>query len=218
MVENNSRSYIEPLIESFKSKVHVNCKITSVKREVEKVRLYFEDGGSDVYDHVVFANHGDQALQLLQAVTTVEASILGAIDYSRHHTCLHYDEKMLPEATNAWEAWNIEMGTKNEKPMFTYNMNLLQNFAASVTFCVSLNGEAKIDRSKVLYETYYKHPVYSKSTIEAQSKWQEINSSNTWFAGAYWRNGFHEDGVWSGIRVAKALGADLDIFADTYKE
>jgi predicted NAD/FAD-binding protein len=160
------------------------------------------------YDQVIFACHSDQALRLLTDATSKEKTILSAIPYSRNAVVLHTDISLLPQNRKCWSSWNVAMDGKHmAQPTLTYNMNILQGIESEDTFCVTLNQTDAIDPASILGEYEYDHPVFTKEGLLAQQRWYEINGvCNTWFCGAYWRNGFHEDGVWSALRVAGEIG------------
>jgi predicted NAD/FAD-binding protein len=163
---------------------------------------------SATYDQVIFACHSDQALQLLADASGKEKTILGAIPYNRNQVVLHTDASMLPHNRKCWSSWNVAMnGNAMTESTLTYNMNILQGLESDDTFCVTLNQTGAIDPAAIISEFEYDHPVFTEAGILAQERWHEINgTNNTWFCGAYWRNGFHEDGVWSALRVARGIG------------
>jgi predicted NAD/FAD-binding protein len=160
---------------------------------------------------VVFACHSDQALKLLSAPSAAEQSILGAMPYADNEVVLHTDTRLLPECELAQAAWNYRLGGPGHtSAAVTYDMNLLQGIDSPTRFCVSLNQSAGISPFKVLAKYTYAHPQFSLSAVAAQARWEELNGANhTWYCGAYWGNGFHEDGVVSALRVAGALGETL---------
>ena len=137
--------------------------------------------------------------------------MLGALPYQENDVVLHTDTTLLPRARAAWAAWNYRIRDEVDAPVeLTYNMNILQSLKAAETFCVSLNATDKIDPSKVLFRVRYDHPVYTVAGIEAQQRHSEISGiDRTHFCGAYWGNGFHEDGVNSALAVGKAFGVSL---------
>lgn len=209
VLSGGSRSYVAPLIEPFKDRVHLNKGVSRAVRDETAVQLVFEDGSSERFDQVVFACHSDQALAMLDAPTTDETQILGALPYSDNEVVLHTDERMLPKCRKAWAAWNYHIPTDPTQAVgLTYNMNILQNFKdAPVTFCVTLNRTDHIDPNKIIKRFSYSHPVFTRVGIEAQQNYHKIGNQNrTHFCGAYWFNGFHEDGVNSALRVVEDLG------------
>ena len=179
--------------------------IQTVTREPEGAVLHFEDGRNERFDHVVFACHSDQALSLLGDSTDAECSVLGALPYQSNDVVLHTDVSLLPSSRKAWSSWNYLLAGANQRAVLTYNMNILQGLEAPETFCVTLNHTQAINPAKILGRFTYDHPVFSLDGIAAQQRWQEINQDNTWFCGAYWHNGFHEDGVSSALRVAQGI-------------
>ncbi|MHA7878528.1 MAG: NAD(P)/FAD-dependent oxidoreductase [Saccharospirillum sp.] len=209
VLSGGSRSYVEPLIAPFRDRVHVNTGVRSVLRSDAAVQLVFDDGQTQTFDQVVFACHSDQALRMLDAPTAEETRILGALPYSDNDVVLHTDDSLLPKRRKAWAAWNYHIPTDPAEAVgLTYNMNILQNFDdAPVTFCVTLNRTDHIDPTKIIKRFNYAHPVFTREGIEAQQQYHDIGNRNrSHFCGAYWFNGFHEDGVNSALRVVKDLG------------
>ncbi len=210
VIPGGSRSYLQPLTANFKNNIRTSVKITSVKRNAESVVINSEQGEEN-FDAVVFACHSDEALALLGDASTAEQSILGALPYQINDVVLHTDTRLLPENALAWSSWNYHI-TADEQPhaVLTYDMNILQGLQSRYTFCVTLNHAAAIDPAKILGRYQYSHPVFTLEGILAQQRWVEINGVNrSWFCGAYWRNGFHEDGVVSALRVAEQFGESL---------
>ena len=161
----------------------------------------------------MIATHSDQALALLAEPSAQEKAILGAIPYRDNDVVLHTDDRVLPRNRRTWSSWNYRMRPGNERAVVTYNRNILQGIQAPETFCVTLNDTESINPARILGRFNYAHPQFTVAGVEAQGRWEEINGvNNTWFCGAYWRNGFHEDGLVSGLRVAEAL-AETDSMA-----
>ncbi|RDL45423.1 FAD-dependent oxidoreductase [Marinomonas piezotolerans] len=211
VIEGGSSAYLDPLTLSFQQNIRLNSKITKVVRRPCQVTIHFEDQSSQVFDHVVFACHSDQALALLgDDASEKERALLGAIPYRNNEVVMHTDTSMMPDAKLAWSSWNYHLSKDETKPAtLSYNMNILQGFEdTEETYIVTLNNTENIDPTKIIGKYQYAHPVFTLAGIEAQNRWEEINLENTWYCGAYWRNGFHEDGCWSGVRVAKALGVE----------
>jgi predicted NAD/FAD-binding protein len=160
---------------------------------------------------VVIATHSDQALQMLGDPTQREHELLGAIPYQRNEAVLHTDSRLLPRRRRAWASWNFHL---LDEPVglttVTYHMNRLQSLTADREFCVTLNRTAAIDPEKVIRRIAYAHPMYTAAGQSAQARHAEISGVNrTHYCGAYWKWGFHEDGVTSGLRVAERFGASL---------
>jgi predicted NAD/FAD-binding protein len=210
VVEGGSSSYVAPLTESFKQHIRLNCAVTRVERDNEGVTLH-SAAGAERFDKVIFACHSDQALALLAEPTRIEKEILGALPYADNDVVLHTDTRLLPKRPLAWASWNYRLGGPVDQPAaVTYDMNILQGIQSDTTFCVSLNQTAAIDPSKILARYTYAHPQYSLAGMAAQARWEELLGANhSYFCGAYWANGFHEDGVVSALRVAREFGEAL---------
>ncbi|MFP6850892.1 MAG: FAD-dependent oxidoreductase [Pseudomonas sp.] len=210
VVEGGSSSYIAPLTQSFKQHIRLNCPVSRVERDSNGVTLHSAQG-TERFDKVVFACHSDQALALLAEPTHVEQEILGALPYADNDVVLHSDTRLLPKRPLAWASWNYRLGGPvGQSAAVTYDMNILQGIQSDTTFCVSLNQTAFIDPSKILARYTYAHPQYSLAGMAAQARWQELLGANhSYFCGAYWANGFHEDGVVSALRVAREFGESL---------
>lgn len=210
VINGGSKEYIAPLTESFKDKIHLNSEITNIKRADKKVHITFKDQSIEMFDQVVFACHSDQALKLLDDASAEEDKILSAIPYQPNEVVLHTDTNLLPKRQKAWASWNYQLGhADNSLPVLSYNMNILQNINCQDTFVVTLNATNQIDPNKIIGQFNYAHPVFTVAGQQAQQQWSDINGvNNTWFCGAYWRNGFHEDGCASAVKVAQELGVD----------
>ena len=184
--------------------------MTQVKRNIDGVELSFKDNSVAKFDQVIFACHSDQALKLLHEPTENERNTLGAIQYSNNNVIVHTDIELLPKHKLAYASWNYLMTKNSSKhPTLTYDMNILQGLATDKTYCVTLNSRELIQADKILAEFNYAHPVYSNNAVKAQLNWEKISGhNNTHYCGAYWANGFHEDGVVSAIKVCHKLGVD----------
>lgn len=214
VIEGGSREYIAPLCRRFEDRIFTDRPVQRVCRSSRGVSLVFADGTERQFDQVVFATHSDQALQLLEKPTLQEQEILGAMPYQSNEVVLHTDTRLLPKREKTWSSWNYRLGVNDERAVLTYNMNILQGIEAPETFCVTLNDTESINPHKILGKFSYDHPVFSVDGMAAQARWDEINGAiNTWYCGAYWHNGFHEDGVVSALRVANAVGASLSAAA-----
>ena len=209
VIEGGSRSYLKPLTAHFQDRIHTGANIRSVVRGEQQVEIHLQDGEVSEFDHVVFACHSDQALALLSAPSEEEQQILGSMAYQENDVVLHTDESLLPDRRLAWASWNYRIREQNQQQaVLTYNMNILQKIESDKTFCVTLNDTDNIDPGKILGRYQYSHPVFTQESVASAQRWSDINGVHrSWFCGAYWANGFHEDGCSSGIRVATALGA-----------
>jgi predicted NAD/FAD-binding protein len=208
VIEGGSREYLRPLCERFSDRIYTGNAVQLVRRQLgQGVTLCMADGQQLGFEQVVFACHSDQALAILEQPSDAEQSILGAIPYQANDVVLHTDVRLLPRNKKTWSSWNYTLGQSSDRAVVTYNMNILQGISAPETFCVTLNNTAAINPHKILGRFQYDHPVFSLEGMAAQQRWQEINGVvDTWYCGAYWHNGFHEDGIVSALRVAKAIG------------
>jgi predicted NAD/FAD-binding protein len=210
-ISGGSSTYIAPLTRKFENSVRTSCPVVSVKRKSDSVLVTSKCGGTECFDNVIIASHSDQALAMLSDPSPVESSVLGSIKYQRNATLLHTDSSLMPKRKRAWASWNYRIpANAGDLPTVTYHMNYLQGISSRIPFCVTLNASSGIDSNKVLARMVYEHPVYKSQTVKAQERWAEINGSNrTFFCGAYWGHGFHEDGVKSALRVCGLFGRSL---------
>lgn len=210
VIEGGSRAYLTPLCKPFAERIRLGCPVQQVKRDVSGVTVTWP-GSSERFDKVVFACHSDQALALLAPPNEAERAILGAIRYASNDVVLHTDSRLLPQRRKAWASWNYRLGDNAQAPAaLTYNMNILQGIQATTTFCVSLNQTALVDPTQVLARFDYAHPQYSLAALAAQARQHELQGPlHSYYCGAYWANGFHEDGVLSALCVARHFGEQL---------
>ncbi|AOE61145.1 FAD-dependent oxidoreductase [Pseudomonas corrugata] len=210
VIEGGSRSYVAPLCQPFAERIRLNCKVRRVSRDEGGVTLT-STAGPERFDNVVFACHSDQALALLEAPSLKERAVLGAIHYANNDVVLHTDSRVLPRRRRAWASWNYRLGGSGQAPAaVTYNMNILQGIQASQTFCVSLNQTALVDPAKIIARFQYAHPQYSLAASAAQADQAQLQGQQfSYYCGAYWGNGFHEDGVVSALKVAEHFGETL---------
>lgn len=210
VIDGGSKAYIEPLTEGFADKIRLSTPVEEIWRDPLGVKVKVK-GAVERFDQVIFACHSEQALALLKDSGKVEREVLSDLEYQANEVVLHTDESLLPTRRAAWASWNYRLRTgdiDSQPPMLTYNMNILQHINAPVTFCVSLNSSQHIESDKILRTFIYHHPVFTKQSMAAQQRRSEINGLNhTWFCGAYWYNGFHEDGVRSALDVVSEIEA-----------
>ena len=212
VISEGSRSYIAPMTEPFKERIKLNTAVTKIERDEHGVTLHTAQGDAHEFDEVVLACHSDQALRMLDKPSKQESDILGALPYQMNEVVLHTDRRLMPKNKLAWASWNYHIPQRaNDCAMVTYDMNRLQNFKnVDETFLLTLNRSVEIDPAKVIKKYQYAHPVFTQDGIRAQHRHDEISGYNkTHYCGAYWFNGFHEDGVNSALRVAKAFGITL---------
>jgi len=212
VIPGGSKQYIKPLVKSFIKKIHLNAPVTAVKRLSKGVELKINDGEWQYFDEVILACHSDQAQRMLVDISEQEKLILGGLKYQKNEVVMHHDESLLPTKKGAWAAWNYHLNSDNLRPAaLTYNMNILQNLPKEApSFCITLNQSALISKQKILAVYHYDHPVFNASSLNSQQKRTDIcGKNNTHFAGAYWYNGFHEDGVVSALDVCQRFGITL---------
>ncbi|RDX35839.1 dehydrogenase [Kangiella sp. HD9-110m-PIT-SAG07] len=202
-----SKSYLKAIMDNASFSVELNSEIETVARTDSDITLKMEDGREEVFDKVVFACHSDQALKLVETATDEEESILGAIKYQLNDVCLHWDTALLPRQKKAWASWNvIRNNASKEQCTVSYYMNLLQSLPTEKPVIVSLNMNEQVDKDKVWKYIQYEHPVYTQKTIDAQNKRHRLQGQqSSYFCGAYWGWGFHEDGARSGLEAAQQL-------------
>lgn len=211
VLKEGSHAYIAPMTDSFRDRIRLSSPVRAVTRDEASVSLTTA-AGTETFDQVIFACHSDQALALLQDASDQENEVLAAIAYQDNSVILHTDVGLMPKRKLAWASWNFLAGetATHELPLVTYSMNILQGVQSPEPFLVSLNAKNKIDPDKILQEFVYAHPVYSATSSAAQARRNEIcGHKRTHFCGAYWYNGFHEDGVRSALDVAKRFGESL---------
>ena len=212
VIPNGSDSYVQPLIKGFEEKIHLNTPVTEVIRKDGHIQLKTAQGDWQIFDEVILACHSDQAMRILSDLNQHEQRVLGKMAYQQNEVVLHTDLSMLPKKKRAWAAWNYNLNSDNQRPAaVTYNMNILQNLPADApVFCLTLNQTNAIDKDKILATFNYSHPVFNQQSITAQQQREDIcGKNNTHFAGAYWYNGFHEDGVKSALDVCRRFDVSL---------
>jgi hypothetical protein len=206
VVCGGSASYVKAMRARWRVEERPNCPVHAVRRDATAVQVVSLKG-TERFDQVVLACHSDDSLRLLQDATAREREILGAITYQDNDVVLHTDASLLPRNRRAWAAWNAFVPAQpQEQCSVSYCMNLLQGLASPEPLVVTLNRTAAIDPTKVLRRMSYRHPLYTHNSVAAQSRRAEIQGIHrTWFAGAYWGWGFHEDGLRSAVEACAAL-------------
>ncbi len=207
VVRGGSATYVRALRERWRVRERLRCPVLAIHRRARDV-LVTSNAGSECFDHAVLACHSDDALTLLADATERERAILGAIPYQTNDVVLHTDATLLPRRRKAWAAWNVLIRGEPDAPCtVSYCMSLLQSLATPDPLVVTLNCSHEVDPAKVLRRMRYRHPLYTHAAVAAQRRRSEIQGiRRTWFAGAYWGWGFHEDGMRSAVDVAAALG------------
>lgn len=214
-----SSQYIDPLTKSYQDRIKLNSPVDKVTR-TEDGYVVASNGNTEIYDEVIFACHSDQALKMLDMssfsvkMQNAFKEVLGNIPYTNNDVVMHTDTSLLPKRPLAWASWNYLITGKPDEQQspasVTYNMNILQRLESDTTFCVTLNNTKAIDPAKILRSYQYAHPQFSPEMVNAQQQRERIcGVDGVHFCGAYWYNGFHEDGVKSALDVAKRFGAGL---------
>jgi uncharacterized protein len=208
VVKGGSSTYIPPLTARVKDRVVLGANITGITRADDGVSVRFGDRPGMRFDHAVLACHGDEVLPLLADPTPAERDLFSIFRTSRNEEWLHTDGRLLPGRPAARASWNYRVDGEGGGVVLTYHMNRLQGLFAPVDYCVTLKPAGIVDESTVIRTLVYRHPVYTPGALRAQRRWAEVSGiRRTHYCGAYWFDGFHEDGVRSALRVAGAIGA-----------
>jgi predicted NAD/FAD-binding protein len=204
-VTGGSRRYVGAIADRLGDRLHLGRGVRSVRRGADGAELRTEDGEVHRFDRLVLATHADQALALLEDPTPDERRILGGFAYTQNEAVLHTDSSFLPRTRSARSSWNYRLGDDG-RPTITYHLNRLQGLRAERDYCVTLNEQVREEH--VLGRFAYAHPLYTVSTLRAQRELPRLAGGPAHFAGAYFGNGFHEDGLASGVAAARALGVE----------
>jgi predicted NAD/FAD-binding protein len=207
-VSNGSVNYVEKIQKHISGKILLNSDVEKIRRVEEGVKLYHENGEVSYYDKVILALHAPDALKLLGDASEAEEEILSAFSYKENDALLHTDANALYPDKKIYAAWNYKNNEDRDSVTLSYWINRLQNLQTKKEYFVSLNEIDSID--EVIERISYEHPQFNDLAIAAQSSRKLINGvANTYYAGAYWRYGFHEDGLWSANTIAKEFGCEL---------
>lgn len=207
-VVGGSKAYVQEIARTFSGEIRLNAGVIAITREDDRVRVRDVSGAEDVFDHIVISAHADQALKLLADADSQEQALLGAFGYTQNDAVLHADPVMMPKKRGWWSSWNYlgHTGDHSEATV-TYWMNKLQPLGIDTDLFVTLNPPSRIALKGEIARASYDHPVFNTAAVEAQkSLWSLQGRRNTWFCGAYFGHGFHEDGLQSGLAVAEQLG------------
>ncbi len=209
-IVNGSKTYVEAMKKAIGPCVRLNSPVLAVHRSDRETVVQLEHG-DEAFDALILACHSDQALSLLADPTQAERDVLGALPYQPNDVVLHTDPSALPTRQRCWAGWNYRVTGQVDRPVVvTYNMSILQGLDTRTPLCVTLNDTDSIDPDRIVARFRYDHPLSTLSGEAARDRWQEISGANrTLYCGAYWGNGFHEDGVVSALRVCKPLGGVL---------
>lgn len=203
-----SGAYLKPMSRGFAECIRLSTPVTGVERRADQVNV-FTHGNVEQFDQVVLACHSDQSLTLLRDASADERNVLSAVRYQANDVVLHTDVAVMPDNKRAWASWNYCLTEdRSGLPRVTYDMNRLMGITGKTRFMVSLNDSDRIDPARMLGRFNYAHPVFTRDAAQAQTQWSQVNGvRRTWFCGAWWGKGFHEDGVVSALRVSEALTA-----------
>jgi len=210
-IAGGSRRYVERLTRPYADRIRLSCPVQSLKRYETHVEVTPQGGGAERFDRVILATHSDQALAMLADPSKSEVEILSAIPYQENLAILHRDISLLPRRRVCWASWNYRIPRETVgRVTLTYDMNILQSLPLNDEICVSLNPPHEVDPDKMIQTMIYHHPVYTPEGLRARQRLGEINGVNrTFFCGAYWGYGFHEDGVNSALEVCRHFGKTL---------
>jgi predicted NAD/FAD-binding protein len=209
-VSGGSHRYVAAIDRMLGDRVRRSAEVVKVVREPTSVTV-LTGAGPESFDAAVLAVHSDQALALLGDPSPDERTVLGAIRYQSNVATLHTDARLLPRRRSAWASWNAHLPAEPVgRPTVTYWMNRLQRIESSHQICVTLNRDDHIDPTTVLESWTYAHPIYDSAAVAAQRRQQDLHGHRrTWYCGAYWGYGFHEDGASSAADVCRELGAPI---------
>jgi len=212
-VEGGSHAYVKAFLKGFAGRVFSDRPVERIRRTKSGPVLTFVDGEEECYDEVVIATHADEALRLLSDPTPEETACLSPWSYNRNTAVLHTDASFIPENFRARASWNYlrEKDASREAPVtLTYYMNRLQGLRAAEDYCVTLNPRRPVERSRIIRELVYHHPMYTAEAVAMQQSLPGLNGrQHTFFCGSYFGYGFHEDALRSGVQVAEAFGIHL---------
>ncbi len=214
-IPGGSKTYINAMLARFTGQVRLGTPVVQLRRTPAGIELGFNNQPREVFDHVVLAGHADQSLKLLSQPTAQEREILGVFKYQPNEAVLHTDTQLMPHKKQAWASWNVHLDDQNyQGACLSYWMNQLQPLNTTTNYFVTLNYTDKIRSEHIIRSFNYSHPIFSLEAVEAQKRHSElINHLGVSYCGAYWRYGFHEDGVISGLRVAHKILRKSDIEA-----
>jgi hypothetical protein len=212
-VTGGSQRYVEAILRPLRAdgRLRLGMPVGKIRREPGRVEVV-GPAGPEEFDHVIVATHSDQALDLLSDADRAEREILGAIRYQPNRATLHTDQRLLPGNRRAWASWNYHrLAADGDRATLTYHLNQLQGIPSSTPVLVTLNRDGAVDPDRVLARMEYAHPILDPAAVAAQSRRGEISNGGrrTWYCGAYWGYGFHEDGVRSAVETCRALGVTM---------
>ncbi len=212
-VTKGSREYIKTLTSDFQEKIKQSTAVIKVSRNGGKIDIHTEQSSPETFDHVIFACHANQALNILEEPTSDENEIIGGFSYQQNKIIVHSDTTFMPSDKKCWASWvylSDKSNTKANTVSLSYWMNNLQNLKTTQPVIITLNP-SKIPDANRTHDTHsFNHPIFDQKAIDAQKKIANIQGkNNTWFVGAYQRYGFHEDGILSAANMLEKMGVSL---------
>jgi hypothetical protein len=212
-VTGGSQAYVEKLTSPYADRVRLNAGAVSVRREAGGAWVRDASGATERFDHIVIATHGDEALAMLDDASSEEQRLLGAFRYAKNRAVLHSDPTLMPRREGLWASWNYVGDNPDGGCVVSYWMNKLQGIQSKQQLFLTLNPRTMPRPETIHYETNYDHPLFDAAAIRAQQQiWSLQGARNTWFCGAHFGAGFHEDGLQSGLAVAEQLGGVRRIY------
>lgn len=212
VIKGGSRQYVNELVKDHRKRIRLNCPVDRVERDGKMITVHAQNQEPEAFDYLFFACHSNQALNMISDPDPLERDILGAIPYQHNQAVLHTDETLMPNCRRAWAAWNYHLPAGlNERVTLTYHLNALQRLDTEKQYFVTLNSRDLINPRSIIKSIDYEHPVFTLPGVNAQRRHGEINGvKRTYYCGAYWRYGFHEDGVVSALNALEHFNARSD--------
>jgi len=210
VIKGGSKSYLTALCKNYLERIKLNAAVTSIARTESGVIVRTADT-EESYDYVFNACHSNQAFAQLDVPNNLEQETIGVMHYQHNDVILHTDQRLMPKRKLAWAAWNYHLLKEDiSQATLTYNMNILQSLQSKHTFCVTVNNTAAIDPGTILKTLEYDHPLFTSESVAAQARHRDVNGSDRiYYCGAYWRYGFHEDGVVSALAALNHFYEDI---------
>ena len=204
-VKGGSETYKQKIIEKVRDRIKVSSGVTQVEVTGNQVKLTTVKGESYDFDHVIFASHADEALEMIKNPTELQRELLSSFKYQENIAVLHTDSSLMPKIEKNWSSWNF---VYKENDSFTvYYMNRLQNISKKKEYFININGERFVARDKIIKRIVYHHPLFDRKAIKAQERLPELNKGKPplYFCGSYFRYGFHEDALWSSVLLCEEI-------------
>jgi predicted NAD/FAD-binding protein len=211
-IPGGARRYVQAIAQTLRERLQLKNPVRSIRRDADYVEVNSARAPKERFDCVILACHADQALRILEDASAEERAILGHFSYQKNRAILHTDSTLLPQNRRAWASWNYRIPRDHDRPVaVTYDLNRLQSLGAARPICLTLNDQDRIDPDCVLRELEFEHPAFGPGTLRAQQRHEEINGTrHTYYCGAYWGYGFHEDGVRSALTVCRSFGKTME--------